>query len=398
MQSLIEKMVRACSALVVVVPATDDGGNSGRIIAAVGGPAVGDLRRIVNLFGLITTRHRAIWRFLKYRLPSDCVTANREWTEIFYHRHAIWRDLPAEFIRVADSFFATFVSYIPSDFSFEDASLGNLYLSGARLRFGNVNAGVFYLARIWSIPMNHLVMPSCEVGSDGQATLALQLESGEIVIGQNEISHPPEEGSFTVDKTVAALAPLPGKVKRLYCVDADGVEFSPMPSPPLLYHLTKLSRGGPKAANVVVFGRGSFLTSLLPSLLAPEVVALLRVAKVPKVWIVNGTPDRETSYLCEGSAVPLGVAALLALWLRLVKVTTSSASEIVTDVVVPEGGQIAIEAEEMRRTFPKVKVHTVASVAERKEGEGPRYDDTALFARIEQICCEVEGGTEQAQL
>ena len=400
MKGLLVRIAAACREVRVVLPVTDDGSSSGRIVARLGGPAVGDLRQVICHLGEGRGAPPDVIRLLKHRLSVNEAAARAEWAEVVAGRHRVLAEVAdgavrkwtLDFVRLFD-LHIRHASATP--FAFSNGSLGNFVLSGARLCYGNVDAGLVLISHVLGLPLTHVVLPATTVEGRARLGIGLLLRDGGVVLGQNQISHPHTQ-AFTVDKT--NQTPLPGRPERLFFVREGGDEAVPRANSALLFHLRSVRAGLPSAANVVVYGRGSFFTSVLPGLLFDEVTRLLLQLPVPKVWIVNGTPDREASYVGAGG-VPhfMSPAELLGTWLAMAGVPEAGCAAYVSDVVVPlvaeeteEEGAYggAAHVLELAQRFPSVRVSAVRAAKHAAAGQAPldvRYDDNALMEELVRI-------------
>ena len=69
---------------------------------------------------------------------------------------------------------------------------GNFFFAGARLFFRSLEAAIFLFARVARIPEGSLVLPA--ICTEERITLGAELASGAVIRGQNEISHPAAPG------------------------------------------------------------------------------------------------------------------------------------------------------------------------------------------------------------
>eukprot|EP01063_Lacrimia_lanifica_P027885 TRINITY_DN3976_c0_g1_i1.p1 TRINITY_DN3976_c0_g1~~TRINITY_DN3976_c0_g1_i1.p1 ORF type:complete len:562 (+),score=141.65 TRINITY_DN3976_c0_g1_i1:103-1686(+) len=140
--------------------------------------------------------------------------------------------------------------------------------------------------------------------------------------------------------------------------------------------------------NMIVYGRGSFFTSLLPCLAGnPQMTSrILRMTHVPKVWILNCSHDRETTYRGRGGVLcRMTAEAMLLTILALAGVPLSQYHHYLTHVVAPVGGEIEI-SERFRARFPLVDV---AYIATNPTPSGRvHYRDDELFQYFRTLRCE----------
>lgn len=182
-----------------VMPISDNGGSSSELIRFFGGPGIGDLRsRLVRMIpsdehGLDPER-TAIRAIFNHRLSKDAREARLEWLDIVEARHQLWTDISSSKKELIRSFFNHLNTEIvrrarpTSVFAFEQASIGNLFLTGARLFTGSLESAIYLLSIICTIPAHVSVLPA--INSNFSHHICAGLENGETILGQNAISHP----------------------------------------------------------------------------------------------------------------------------------------------------------------------------------------------------------------
>jgi 2-phospho-L-lactate transferase/gluconeogenesis factor (CofD/UPF0052 family) len=210
-------------------------------------------------------------------------------------------------------------------FDFAGASVGNLFLTGARLFTGDLEAAVELLAVLGGVPDAARVVPA--VSTNFTHHIAAELAGGAVIVGQNAISHPsvptavpdplsqataaaavvehPQSPQEVEDATLPgahpalrgphldfskaaadADAPLPAPISRVWYVSPYGHEIRLAANPRAVSSL--------RTAHAVVYSIGSLYTSIAPSLVLRGVGAAMDAPAVAKVLILNGTIDRET--------------------------------------------------------------------------------------------------------
>lgn len=226
-------------------------------------------------------------------------------------------------------------------FNFCNGSIGNFFLTGARLFTGSLEAAIFLFASIigiTSVPTS--VVPV--INTNQTATIAASLMNGETLVGQCEISHPspikqqqrkngastprrkrtnPIDAfscfedpfstmtmtSITSDQQTTKMInhddnsnanlffskhvdqKLTSPIDRIYYINEFGQEIYPVPNPKVVSHLS--------AKKTLVYSIGSLYTSLIPCLVLRGIgnaIAQSQSLK-HKVLLLNGTNDRETS-------------------------------------------------------------------------------------------------------
>ncbi|KAI1358624.1 UPF0052 domain protein [Xylaria arbuscula] len=206
---------RNCS-LQYVIPISDNGGSSSELIRVFGGPGIGDVRsRLVRLIPHSDTdaQQVALKSLFNHRLSSDHQSARSEWLDIVEGRHELWTDISSEKRELIRSIFNHMNMEIvkrarPSSvFNFAKASIGNLFLTGARLFTGSLESAIYLLSTICGVPSTVSTLPA--INSNFTHHISAGLEDGSQITGQNAISHPsaptslPDIATVTVDSPSA---------------------------------------------------------------------------------------------------------------------------------------------------------------------------------------------------
>jgi len=137
----------------------------------------------------------AIKHLLNYRLPADEDLAKEEWLSAVEGTHAKWKKIPSDKRELLRSFLVHLHSEILkrarpplSTFNFHSASIGNLFLTSARLFFGSFESAIYLFRSITGVPENVQVVPA--INSMFAHHIAAGLADGTVIVGQNQISHP----------------------------------------------------------------------------------------------------------------------------------------------------------------------------------------------------------------
>ncbi|KAI0967120.1 UPF0052 domain protein [Xylaria arbuscula] len=203
---------RNCS-LQYVIPISDNGGSSSELIRVFGGPGIGDVRsRLVRLIprGETDAERVSLKSLFNHRLSSDPHTARSEWLDIVEGRHPRWADISSEKRELIRSIFNHMNMEIvkrarPSSvFNFAKASIGNLFLTGARLFTGSLESAIYLLSTICGVPSTVTTLPA--INSNFTHHISAGLEDGSQITGQNAISHPSAPTSLPDTATVIAEA------------------------------------------------------------------------------------------------------------------------------------------------------------------------------------------------
>ncbi|KAH7170155.1 hypothetical protein EDB81DRAFT_708347 [Dactylonectria macrodidyma] len=407
-----------------VIPISDNGGSSSELIRVFGGPGIGDVRsRLVRLIpedgGEETV---AIKHFFNHRLPKVFAEARAEWFEILEASHPLWDNISSpkrELIRsYLNSFNVEVVKRMrpSSRFDFSGASIGNLFLTGARLFTGSFEAAVYLLSSICAVPDRIAVLPA--LNTNFALHIAAGLQDGTVITGQNDISHPSaptaavpgtsagmhsplstRHDTWEHDKVEDANLPgtlpalrrpaivfskdqeedLPSRIDRIWYINPYGEEIKIPANPRVVDAL--------HSTNSIVYCIGSLFTSIIPSLVLRGVGQAIASPLIRnKILILNGTTDRETGPSTNpfsGLDFVAAISNACADSRGHPKPDEEEYSQYVTHVIYVEGpnspkvdkkrfGQLGIDA--TRLYGPKDET-----------GRGGRYDAKALAQALESI-------------
>lgn len=318
-----------------IIPISDNGGSSSELIRVFGGPGIGDVRsRLVRLIPINppSPEKSAISTLFNHRLSStSSVDAAAEWQLIVSGTSELWRDISSAKRELIRSFFNLLNLEVLkrarplSTFDFTSASVGNLFLTGARLFSGSFESAIYLLSSICGIPDGEVrVIPS--INSNFSHHIAAGLENGEVIVGQNNISHPaaatalemptvvsgPPQGGRSrpsvdhsddiEDANIPGTLPtlrqrnikfskeededLPTRIDRIWYINPYGQEMLPPANPRVVSAI--------KHSQAIIYSIGSLYTSIIPSIVLKGVGEALRsTAARHKILILNGSLDRE---------------------------------------------------------------------------------------------------------
>ncbi|CAK0784396.1 hypothetical protein CVIRNUC_007600 [Coccomyxa viridis] len=335
-----------------ILPVSDDGGSTAEIVRVLGGPAVGDIRsRCLRLADDADAEARAVRKLLAHRLSGESAErAKAEWYEVVEGDHSLWDGVSEPYKHTIRAFLVYFHTQIQRHsterFNFRNGSVGNFFFAGARLFFRSLEAAIFLFSRVARIPEGSLVLPA--ICTEERITLGAEMANGTVIRGQNEISHPsaPESpGPIRVEKHGRG-PPLAAPVRRIFYLSAEGTmrehEVFPPPNPRLLAQVD--------CADAIVYGMGSLYTSICPSLVLKGVGEKIAERQIPKIFLLNGSHDRETS-ASKSTAGPMTACdVVLALCDALNRRHAKAGQPLdnppdayITALLVPKGGAIAID-------------------------------------------------------
>eukprot|EP00890_Picochlorum_soloecismus_P001067 jgi/Picsp_1/1961/NSC_05427-R1_maternal effect embryo arrest 18 protein len=371
-----------------VLPVSDDGGSTAEIVRVLGGPAVGDIRsRCLRLADDSDDEARAVKALLAHRLCSDDPeAAKREWYDIVEGDHGLWNGVSEPYKHTIRAFLVHFhvniLRHSTERFSFQSGSVGNFFFAGARIFFRSLEAAIFMFARVARIPEGSMVLPA--ICTEERISLAAELSNGRVLVGQNEISHPSNSATPS-EVNKAEWEPLDSPVRRIFYLSTEGDtkehEVAPLANPRVM---TELER-----ADGIVYGMGSLYTSICPSLILKRTGEIIASRTCPKVLILNGALDRETSE-CVSHEGPMKASDIvLAITDALNRRGASSKvgelrhlpSRYVTDIVVPMNGPIDIDTD----VLIELGIKNIVQVKSELVEGGVHYEPDALVSAFAKI-------------
>ncbi|QPG73211.1 hypothetical protein FOA43_000518 [Brettanomyces nanus] len=176
-----------------ILPISDNGGSTSEIIRVMGGCSVGDIRSRITR--LIPDESSGLRDLLSYRLSPNLKEAKAEWEQIVEGSHPLWASVDPPCRQIMRSFLIHVHLEIlkrsrhsAKNFRLELASVGNLFLTGARLSCGSLDSSIELVLRMTRVPSNIQVLPC--INTNFTYHISALLKNGAIITGQSQISHP----------------------------------------------------------------------------------------------------------------------------------------------------------------------------------------------------------------
>lgn len=285
----------------------------------------------------------AIKTLFNHRLSAEAATASQEWLSIVDGTSGLWTSIAPAKKELIRSFFNMLNLEIlkrarppSSTFDFTSASVGNLFLTGARLFSGSFESAIYLLGSICGVQSDIVrVIPA--INSNFSHHISATLADGTVIVGQNSISHPseatalqPDRGfkprrpsllladgddlddtessdvsdavSYEEDHLPGSLATLrnknisfsktknedlPCRIDRVWYINPYGQEIRPPANPRVLEALND--------AQAIIYSIGSLYTSIIPAIVLRGVGKSIVTSPARyKILILNGSLDRET--------------------------------------------------------------------------------------------------------
>lgn len=254
-----------------VVPAWDSGGSSRALRDALDVLAIGDIRQALMTMAHGEGRVGSVVRFFNARLseaaPRHALLAEFE----FYvgGAHPLLATMEPGIRGAILNYLRVFRGRIGEDFDFRRGSIGNFVLTGAYFAHGkDINTAIFVFRKLCAIEGN--VWPST---LEDRCELHATLRDGRRLQGQDRIT---------------ALAAEDAEV-GIRDVGLDAAGRAAITANPAVLEAVA-------TADVLLFGPGSFYTSLLPHLAVGGIVDAIVAARapVPRIFIGNILECAET--------------------------------------------------------------------------------------------------------
>lgn len=282
----------------------------------------------------------AIKSLFNHRLPAEGAAASREWLSIVDGTADLWhaiapakKELIRSFLNMLNLEILKRARPPSSTFDFTSASVGNLFLTGARLFSGSFESAIYLLGSICGVDTDAVrVIPA--INSNFSHHISATLADGTVIVGQNSISHPSEttalgpdhrarrpsllladgddvedtdpsdysDGVYEEDHLPGSLATLRNKniafsksenedllsrINRIWYINPYGQEIRPPANPRVLEALND--------SQAIVYSIGSLYTSLIPAIILRGVgKSIVTSPARHKILILNGSLDRET--------------------------------------------------------------------------------------------------------
>lgn len=268
-----------------IVPAWDSGGSSKVIRESLGVLAVGDIRQALMTMAHGEGRAGDVVKVFNARMTSGAEEdARTEFALYAEGRHPLLERMEPGLRGAILNYLRTFRAGIGPDFDFRNGSIGNFILTGAHLAHNSdINTAIFVFRKLCDIAGH--VWPS--TAADG-VDLAAVLNDGTKVAGQHRVT--------ALDEAASGIG-----VREISLAGKDG---GVVPANEAVLESLE-------SADAIVFGPGSFFTSVLPHFLVEGIVpAIARNTRARRILIGNILQCRET----RGLDVAGMLEAAAALW------------------------------------------------------------------------------------
>lgn len=409
-----------------ILPISDNGGSTSEIIRVLGGCSVGDIRSRITR--LIPDQTAGMRNLLSFRLDEDPKIALDEWSKIVDGSHPLWNDVDSPCKGIIRSYLIEVHTEIlrrarssGNNFHFELASVGNLFLTGARLTFGSLESAIELILRVAHVPTNVRVLPC--INTNFTYHISALLNDGTIITGQSQISHPspaekspvgylenPSAASFNTDMVLKPhsdrttsmhsltpeedsdddfvpsyvhpdlrksqlhvnkddTVPLPAPIDRIFYVSPYGEEIYPVARARVTTPL--------RDANIVVYSIGSLMTSIVPVLILQGIGNAVLQHNKAKVLLVNGSWDRETAGMTALDCIETIHKALeySMLFEKQKTVHDVSLSSFVSHIIYLEHSEVPVDV-------AQIEAHGIQCLSVKPSAGGRTYNLEDLYEKL----------------
>lgn len=263
-RNLTITLIRQGARVTRLVPAWDSGGSSKLIRETLHILPVGDIRQALMTMAYAEGHAGDVVRIFNARLSETGSPPELARELAFYSHgsHPVLRTMKRDIAEAILRYLKIFIAAAGKGFDWRRGSIGNFMLSGALLaEDGDINAAILAFRSLCGISGN--VWP---VSKDHDLTLRAELKDGRRVEGQHLITAMNDADALVGIGTIA-LGPVAANPKALAAI---------------------------AAADAIVYGPGSFYTSVLPHLLVEGIAATVASSPAPKILIGNMLEDHET--------------------------------------------------------------------------------------------------------
>jgi len=261
---------RQC-AITRIVPAWDNGGSSAALRSEFGILSVGDIRQALMTLAHGEGRVDCVVKFFNARLSEDASPADLA-AEFDYYaspNHPLLKATESGIRGAILNYLGVFRARMSSAFDLRRGSIGNFVIVGAYFAHNmDINTAIFVFRKLCSIEGN--VWPATTAGD---LHLQAHLSNGEVVAGQAQITSMGRSEPGSVIENIILHGGDQGCVSSTNLASIEAIHD----------------------ADLLVFGPGSFYTSVLPHLLVKGVAsAIAHNTSAPRLVIGNIMECNET--------------------------------------------------------------------------------------------------------
>ena len=258
-----------------VVPVCDNGGSSRILRDFFQVMPIGDIRQALMTQAHGEGRVGAVVKLFNWRLPQTTKAdlLRRELSRFVNAAHPLMQEIEQSLRHVIVNYLQQFFAQLDTSFDLSYGSIGNFVLMGAYLAHNrDINTAIFVFRQLCSIQGN--VWPTT---LHNELHLHALLADNTLIQGQSRITRLDRaQQTSPVDKIYFA------NVASNKALDTKQVNANPMVLDAL------------EQADMIVYGPGSFFTSVMPHIMITNIVNTIQKNNIPKVFIANMLHDSES--------------------------------------------------------------------------------------------------------
>jgi len=248
-----------------IVPSWDNGGSSRMLRDEFKVLSIGDIRHALMTMAHGENISNEVIRLFNCRLSEDGDSDElcAEMESYLKQEHPRMAKVPGDLRNVILKYLETFWHKRPASLDLKNGSIGNYVMLGAYLAHGNdMNTAIYVFRQLCGINGN--VWP---VTLENDLQLGAELADGQHVVGEENV-------------TAVARPDIPHRIEKPYLIR--GTDDQPIVADANPLVLSTFSN-----VDAIIFGPGSFFSSVLPHLMVKGVVDELARATTPKMFMGN---------------------------------------------------------------------------------------------------------------
>lgn len=282
-KDITSALIRKGAKVTRIVSVVDDGGSSGLLKDMFNAIPIGDIRNALLSMAQVSDCPKNLIRLLNQRLPKDIsdYAVLEELSKIISMDHPLVKGIRPDSQKEISRFLELFMKELDQSnrhktkFNLANASIGNLVLMGAYFQYSrDLTSAIYAFKKLCNI--RDSVWPT---SLDGNIHLGVIFENGSIMIGEHNIT--------SLDRNFDTR-----RIKKIFLTNNKHITETGYNSiMPMAY------QEAIKAINnseIIIYGPGSFFTSVLPHFLIEGIAESISNRSVPKILISNILQDNET--------------------------------------------------------------------------------------------------------
>ena len=260
-----------------IVPVCDNGGSSKVLRQHFNVIPIGDIRHALMTQAHGEGRVGSVVKLFNWRLSGSGTDKllKKELNSFITNQHPLISNIEKSLGNVIVNYLNQFSALLPPDMELRNGSIGNFVLLGAYFAHNkDINTAIYVFRQLCSIQGN--VWP---VSLDNDLHLQAALDNGDTIFGQANTTN--------IDRSKYAA-----KIDHILFSHSD--EKTEIIRPHVTASANPIVIEAIKTADIIVYGPGSFFTSLLPHIMTGSIAQEIAKLNIPKIFIGNILEDDES--------------------------------------------------------------------------------------------------------